>query len=116
MSQEAIALAALGNEKAPDIIRAGDIYVIETGRHRYTMLVLGHKKNGRRSSDGHSFVWLYHMDEPCLRTKPADLRDFDCNANQAEAWIHNSRARGERVYYAGTIFDFAPLAALTRSL
>lgn len=111
ISQEAAALLALANEAEPDTVRAGDLYLITT-RMRYVMLVLGHKKNGRRLAEGHTFVFMYHWDEPSLRTKPADVRDFDGNANCAERWLQQSRSRGERVQYVGNIFEYVPLSML----
>jgi hypothetical protein len=111
VSPEALALISLANEAAPSTVRAGDLYAI-TKDHRYVMLVLGHKKNGRRLSDGHTFVFMYHWDEPSLRAKPADLRDHDGNANCAERWLEWSRSRGESVRYVGNIFDYAPLHRL----
>lgn len=115
MSPEALALIALADMPTPATVRSGDLYVITDDRHRYVMLVLGHKRNGRRASDGHSFVFLYNWDEPSLRATPATLRDFDLNSNQAEAWLHWARHRGQSVRYAGSIFDRVPLSSLTPS-
>lgn len=98
-----------------DRVEVGDLYVISK-QHRYVMLVMGHKKNGRRISDGHTFVWLYHWDQPSLRAKPADLRDFDGNATSAEAWLLDARSRGESVKYAGNIFEYAPLRLIEGAL
>lgn len=98
-----------------DRVQVGDLYVVSK-QHRYVMLVMGHKKNGRALKDGHTFVWLYHWDAPSLRAKPADLRDFDGNANCAEKWLEAARARGESVKYAGNIFEYAPLRLIEGAL
>lgn len=112
MSPEAAALIALANEAEPATVRAGDLYVISKD-HRYVMLVLGHKKNGRRIADGHTFVFMYHWDEPSLRARPADVRDHDGNASCAERWLEWARSRGERVQYVGNIFEYLPVEMLT---
>jgi hypothetical protein len=111
LSAEALSLIDLETNAPPDVVRTGDLYVI-SNQLQYVMLVLGHKKNGRRSSDGHTFVFMYHWGEPSLRTKPADVRDFDGNANFAEGYLHWARERGESVRYAGNIFDRVPLSSL----
>lgn len=108
-------LTLLARKQAPERVEVGDLYVI-TKDHRYVMLVMGHKKNGRRIADGHTFVWLYHWDQPSLRSKPADMRDFDGNATCAEAWLKWATARGENVKYAGNIFEYAPLKLIEGAL
>lgn len=110
LSPEALSLIALETKEPPDAVRTGDLYVI-CDSQRYVMLVLGHKKNGRRVADGHTFVFMYHWDEPSLRAKPADLRDFDGNANCAERWLQWARERKNTVRYAGNIFDLLPLSS-----
>jgi len=113
LSPEAIAISALRRD--PTEVAAGDLWLLrdadgrETGRElEYVMLVLGHKRHGRRK-DGHTFVWLYHWGQPSLICKPATLRDCDCNALQAEAYLDWARRRGWEVRYLGSSFQLLPL-------
>lgn len=108
-SREAV---EIGKLIQPTTVRPGDMYRQRCG----VMLVLGHKKRGRKHPDGHTWIWLYHFaDSPTkesLRVTPKDLRDHDANSTQAEAWIDSEKDRGEAIIYVGNLFDLLPLDML----
>jgi len=99
--------------KAECGVRPGDIWNIERKSDglRYVMLVLGHHRR-RRCMDGHTFVFLYHWDEPSLRSRPADLRDNDCATVSAEALMESFSLRDHNITRLGNLFDMLPLAKL----
>lgn len=108
-SRESIELTRLDR---PTEVRPGDMYRQRCG----VMLVLGHKKRGRKHPDGHTWIWLYHFarypDGESLVATPKDLRDHDPNGTQAENWIDHCREHGEACVYVGNLFDLLPLDML----
>lgn len=103
-----------GEPREPMQTRTGDLWHL-TGKENglsYTMLVMEHKKHGRRRYDGHTYVFMYHWGHPSLLATPCTLRDNDGNALQAEASLTHHIQRGDRVRYIGNIFEMLPLSEL----
>lgn len=116
ISTEARRLYALLGKRPPEnaATKAGDLWQIKTRGNdlSYVLLIMGHKKNGRRIDAGHTYVYMYHWGRPCLHAKPCDLRDFDANAQCAERSLMRFAERGELVGYLGNIFEMLPLSEL----
>lgn len=98
----------------PSITRPGDLWhVVYDRRLHMVMLVLGHKKNGRRRM-GHTYVHLYHWGRPSLLARPCDLRDDDGNAMSAEHTLNAYMSRSDTsVNYLGNVFKMLPFDELT---
>lgn len=101
-SKEYLGILALRKKPRPDLLSAGDVWLVQCGGLANVMLVMGHTRKTRYGV-GHTFVWLYHDGRPCLRAAPHDLRDDDGNSYPAESMI-----KGRGAKYLGNVFAMFP--------